>query len=412
MRLVRIPAVWPLSPRLRSVEILPGTGGGRLLGNRNLPSWERGILRAALVVLVVATLSVSCSDSTPTSDAFSEWTLVQPGNDGALWDVTVGGPGFVAVGVGGSESVDGVVWSSTDGLEWVRAPGDEAAFGGEGEQWITNVAAGESGLVAVGSEHTDDHDAAVWASTDGSTWVRVPHDEVTFGGDGDQEMADVAAGGPGFVAVGSDGDLPAVWTSPDGFTWSRLPNQLVFDTNREAAMRGVVATESGLVAVGEDGAHAAVWTSLDGTTWSRVPHQDDVFCSDHVCSMAAVAVGDEGLVAVGHDAPDLEGLAAGIWTSPDGDVWTRHHLDSQPVRDITRAGTSFVAISKEAGFDGDPVVWISPDGVDWSRAADNSGAFRGEEFQAMWSIAASDTRVVAVGVKHGISAIWTTELHN
>ena len=177
-------------------------------------------------------------------------------------------------------------------------------------------------------------------------------------------------------------------------------------------MRSVVATDSGLVAVGEDGPHAAVWTSPEGTNWSRVPHQDDVFCGDHNCSMAAVSVGGTGLMAVGHDAPDLEGLAAGIWTSPDAQAWTRHVLESQPIRDVIQAGTSLVAISAEEGFRGDPVVWILPDGGSWARAADTSGVFQGEEHLAMWSIAASDTRVVIVGIKDGGPTIWTTELHN
>jgi len=80
------------------------------------------------------------------------------------------------------------------------------------------VTAGEPGLVAVGSDGSFvDADAAVWASFDGITWSRVAEDEAALGGAGDQLMESVTAGGPGLVAVGSDGpfgDLDAaVWVA-------------------------------------------------------------------------------------------------------------------------------------------------------------------------------------------------------
>ncbi len=51
---------------------------------------------------------------------------------------------------------------------------------------------------------------SVWTSTDGITWSRVPHDEDVFAGAG---MRSVTAGGPGLVAVGSDGEAAAVWVA-------------------------------------------------------------------------------------------------------------------------------------------------------------------------------------------------------
>jgi hypothetical protein len=76
------------------------------------------------------------------------------------------------------------------------------------------VVAGGPGLVAVGFEHSGaDGDAAVWASTDGLVWSRVPR-TVVFGGSGDQQMFSVVAGGPGLVAVGIDFGDAAVWVSP------------------------------------------------------------------------------------------------------------------------------------------------------------------------------------------------------
>lgn len=74
--------------------------------------------------------------------------------------VTVGGPGFVAVGEESFE--DGTtgnlaVWVSGDGITWNRVP-HEAAFGGEEltNVWLKDVTAFGAGLVAVGVELTGD----------------------------------------------------------------------------------------------------------------------------------------------------------------------------------------------------------------------------------------------------------------
>ncbi len=78
---------------------------------------------------------------------------------------------------------------------WSRVPHDETVFGGLEEQInMWSVTVGGPGLVAVGS---DGPDAAVWTSPDGITWSQVPHDAAVFGG----EMNSVTVGGPGLVAV-------------------------------------------------------------------------------------------------------------------------------------------------------------------------------------------------------------------
>ena len=147
--------------------------------------------------------------------------------------VVAGGPGFVAVGsvdIEAQDELSGAVWTSTDGASWSRVPHDDAIFN---SGRISSVIVGGPGLVAVGSidEHPDlpvgvggGGDAAVWTSPDGVTWSRVSQDEAVFGGPGHQWMADVTIGGPGLVAVGSDeANGAAVWTSADGIVWSRVP---------------------------------------------------------------------------------------------------------------------------------------------------------------------------------------------
>ena len=158
----------------------------------------------------------------------------------------------------------------------------------------------------------------VWTSTDGLVWQRVAHDEAVFGGADRQSMESVTIGGPGLVAVGVDSGLyaSAVWTSTDGLVWQRVPHDgAVFgDGDNKQWMRSVTVGGPGLVAVGwDDGRQAAaVWTSVDGITWQRVPHDETVFGGDFLQDMSSVAAGGPGLVAVGTDEDQN---AAAVWIS-------------------------------------------------------------------------------------------------
>ena len=87
-------------------------------------------------------------------------------------------------------------------LAWARVYDEEGALGGAGMQVVNSVASGGPGLVVVGgSESGGEADAAVWVSTDGYTWDRVPDEEGVLGGTGLQLINSVTAGGPGLVAV-------------------------------------------------------------------------------------------------------------------------------------------------------------------------------------------------------------------
>jgi len=256
------------------------------------------------------------------------WAVVWTSPDGMTWSrvphdeavfgnsgmsaVTAGGPGLVAVG-------DDHVWTSPDGITWSRVAdvGEEPNAGA--------VTTGGPGLVMVGIKVSADSggeegslDAIVWTSQDGITWSRVPHDEAIFG---DAEVWGVTAGGPGLVAVGrggfSDDDLDAVvWTSPDGMTWSRVPHdESVFGGEGEQAMSSVTAGGPGLVAVGWDeasGDNGADWTSPDGITWTRLPRDDAALRAKNVQAMMSVTAGGLGIVAVGWDAAG-EPRDAAVW---------------------------------------------------------------------------------------------------
>jgi hypothetical protein len=192
-------------------------------------------------------------------------------------------------------------------------------FGGVDSQVIHDVTVGGPGLVAVGNDggrgpwdNNPENNAAVWTSVDGVIWSRVPNDETVFGSGGNPVMLSVTVGGPGLVAVGADfypASLAetAVWTSPDGITWTRVPDDATF-----SGATSVTAGGPGLVVVGEDGDKNAVWTSVDGITWSRVPDDGTVFGGGGSDWISDVTVGGPGLVAVG-----VHGDDAAVWVTKE-----------------------------------------------------------------------------------------------
>jgi len=323
---------------------------------------------------------------------------------------------------------------------WSRVPHDEAIFGADGRTSMHSVTVGGPGLVAVGSVGDDEAaDAAVWTSVDGITWSRVAHDDAIFGGWRGQWMNSVTVGGPGLVAVGSDGHrvndateragAAAVWTSVDGITWSRVRHdEAVFGGAR---MSDVTVGGPGLVAVGSAGveadedadAVAAVWTSIDGLTWSRVAHDEAVFGGADSQQMHSVTVGGPGLVAVGSvvqlwDSP--VGSDAAVWTSVDGIIWSRvaHDetvfggADNQQMHSVTVGGPGLVAVGS-AGLsevaDADAAVWTSVDGIIWSLVAHDEAVFGGADNQQMHSVTVAGAGLVAVGADGGWLCCYSWE---
>jgi hypothetical protein len=245
-----------------------------------------------------------------------------------MMSVTAGGPGLVAVGMDGPwGDGDAAVWTSVDGFTWSRVPHDEMVFGGVDSQVIQDVTVGGPGLVAVGMDggrgpwdNNPESNAAVWTSVDGVTWSRVPDDDAVFSSGGNPVMLSVATGGPGLVAVGADfwpsGQVRTpVWTSIDGITWTRVPD----DVTVRGALTSVTAGGPGLVAVGIDATEAnGVWTSVDGITWSRVPNDISVF-GKWPGWITDVTVGGPGLVAVGsHDDDAAVHGDAAVWVTEEG----------------------------------------------------------------------------------------------
>ena len=411
---------------------------------RRIPGWAYAAAVAAGVLFVVAAFAFllrSMGDVAPVDHPTTtvvpsslEWSRVAHSEqilggsgDQRLLSVTSGGPGLVAVGYDQSGGFsDAAVWVSSDGLTWDRVPHDESVFGGAGVQEMWSVTSGGPGLVAVGLDRAvRGADAAVWVSSDGLAWDRLPHDQSAFGGADVQEMWSVTSGGPGLVAVGSDrtesGADAAVWVSSDGLTWDRLPHdESVFGGEGFHEMFSVTRGDRGFVAVGhhQTGSDhdAAVWTSGDGMTWSRVVHNESVFGGPSNQDMANVTRGGPGFVAVGSDwsANDFN---AAVWISSEGFAWSRiQHNDAlfgdAEMRSVSARGRRLVA----AGHDGsggslEAAVWTSVDGISWSRVRDDDAVFGGSGVQEIWSATATGPGWVAVGSdssgEDADGAVWT-----
>ena len=179
----------------------------------------------------------------------------------------------------GSANRGGALWVSADGgSTWRRAALTAAAAGPTGNGQLAGVAHGAAGWLAVGgaSDVTSGQPGpAVVGSADGLTWT-VTGSRATFDGPGRIDTAAVAAGSGGYVIVGTASagsrTVATAWYAPGLTGWRRAadarPGALDGPGNR--AMNAVTAVGRGFVAVGAAGQLPAAWLSGAGRTWTLV----------------------------------------------------------------------------------------------------------------------------------------------
>lgn len=175
-----------------------------------------------------------------------------------LTSIVAFGGGFVAVGdESGLPARIAKIWLSTNGRHWENvATGPE--FSGYG---ITDIAAGQDGLVAVGNK--DSGGGAVWRSPDGRRWTRDPQSTPLA------PFRNVAVGPTGVIGL-VDFGIP-VFSSGPGL-WENLGKGVLSDQPMDLA--DVWGDASRVVLVGSDRGldqlcHAAAWWSTDGRSWQR-----------------------------------------------------------------------------------------------------------------------------------------------
>ena len=308
------------------------------------------------------------------------------------------------------------LFASTDGYSWTRVPPDEhPAIGADGAGWAL-VGSDRGFLLSNGD---------VWSSADGFDWQilarRTDNPDLRHG-----EMLRIAAGGPGYVAVGNGN---SAWYSTDGSNWSLAqvpsPPTEFFESRGYAApevdMRGLAVAGDKLVAWGTASRHtevsgmsaAVMWASDDGRTWSSVLDPSDGQ------DVSGLAGGSRGFAAVDID----RGLVLVGRVSADGHTWQQADVLG-PARSTDADGktlelnVSSIAAS-DAGFvaaggvgeppvctcePGDVLIWTSADGRSWSRLPD------AEQFASAgaYDVVSWRDRFVVGGAQDGQPAIWVS----
>lgn len=375
-------------------------------------STARLLILPPITLLIAACAAVAPASSAPASAEPVTWSRHDLGADGpALHRIVVGGPGFIGVGQAGDDGLSSGIWTSPDALAWT-------SVGDAGDNVFADIVIGGPGFVAIAASP-----ASVWTSTDGASWAEAPggtfseddgllsiatdgttlvvagRTQISTSTDGrswdradvpahEGTIHDVVAGGPGFVAVGSElvGSMEpkgAVWTSVDGEVWDRVEDRPEFEKGEP---RAVAAEGSTLVATGwatdiERGIFFSptAWTSTDGQSWRRAIVNDDTLPAGGSATgalegavMLSLARGPAGWVSAG-TALEARSEAmtndAALWTSADGVTWDRVPHDVLFEAGMS-SGAEFGGLSVTAGADRTIVVgrtagpqttlWISP----------------------------------------------------
>jgi hypothetical protein len=189
----------------------------------------------------------------------------------SVTDVARGGPGWVAAGFSWAPGPAPVIWTSTDATHWTRlARQPPSATNNE----ISILIHGPSGLLAVATGL--DGPATVWSSADGLHWRHSTGNPFAGG-----IIRQVSVGGPGYLAVGQQGDDPALWESGDGVRWQRVAGAATFPGDL-TSLQGVTSRGKRAVAVGlyetekpkqygwqQTPAAASSWTWTAGSSAAR-----------------------------------------------------------------------------------------------------------------------------------------------
>jgi hypothetical protein len=247
----------------------------------------------------------------------------------------------------------GAVFLSRDGTSWQTVPVDHAVNHSE----LQGVAVGPGGFLAHGGVCCQPEQRAFWHSPDGSDWTRLE-----LGGDLDpssHSVRSVVGTADAWIAVGSspaDGS-GRIWRSTDGLSWESVLE--VDGGGVPEPIVDVAVGANGLVAVGTvtgpDGTYdGAIWTSMDGSAWERVAQEDPALVAEGEAQLSAVVAHAGGLFVTGMLGTTEQrvqceqlGMVASVEVSP-------------PV-----TATSCVT--------GAEYHWISPDGTAW-RGVDPDGA--------------------------------------
>lgn len=292
------------------------------------------------------------------------------------------------------------VWSSVDGKNWTQ----ETQAGGtssfpvraghvsvvhNGNMWVLGGYGGSDGKSYLNT---------VWASKDGKTWFPVTIRAEFSGRAG---HAGLSREGKIWIMGGYDGGrfLDDTWTSDTGQKWyqvggkGQLPSREGLAT---AEFDGKLWVVGGFSLEFDDPANPSngkyktqyfkdVWQSIDGAQWSRVTDKP-AFGERQYPALLSYA-GKLWLIGGTFSAPGTLSYYNDVWSSADGETWTRVLADNSAANAGSttqfsqRAQHGAVVYNNKMWVIGGygPVgaagggealndVWSSSDGVTWTRA--------------------------------------------
>lgn len=309
-----------------------------------------------------------------------------PGQE-IMADVASIGGRFVAIGYGGLRGEwTARVWTSADALTWTESTLDHTI----GSFAVAIATTSDRRFIAVGRAGRQ---AMAWLSTDGMTWAAKPLGAAMP--DPAQRASAIVVTDLGIIVGGSYGpELGArtavFWRSVDGgYSWEGGPSGAIDDgvdpqTFVGAEVSSIARTADGLVAVGRLGtgqrwAGSLAWLSADGIAWRRV---DDAALGGGLA--VSLLVTPDRILAVGSDADEREAV---VWASPNGLSWIRaapetsrlHYGEKVRMTDVVAMAGGYVAVGNYVGVQfGQGTSWVSSDGSIWERAADQPVWGQGE----------------------------------
>lgn len=341
-----------------------------------------------------------------------------PGADAFVTEIAAGGPGFVAVGyqeTGGAcdESV-GRAWTSPDGLNWSSALIERVT-----NVRLVEIVAFSGSLYAFGDAYhcagdrqgKRDVAATVWRSVDGVRWERIRS------GLGSNVFAwmDVAATSTHLVASATDykeDDESGVRLSEDGIAWRAATDQ------PETFITSLATVGDEIAAIGSND-HinlGAAFSSDGGWTWADVsidggywPWQTDL------------GAGHGKFIVVGRGCCALPREDVGLaMTSADGTSWAyppREEAHAMAFDHVFETPTRFVVVSTDGS------TAVSADGAEWF--AGPPAPILNAEFRRVTASASGEPGIVIVdehyvdtgtnvrawfAPMHAFDGAWATQL--
>jgi hypothetical protein len=238
--------------------------------------------------------------------------------DGSSWFVG----GVEAADDGARTVLTAAVWRSSDGTTWRRGQSIQIGRCNEGCPWIDRLVAGPAGVVLTWAHAAlDGRDTAYW-SDGGNAWT--PVDKSTFGSQtsGLGSTSGTVLSGR-FVLVGTScSGCGTVWSSADGRAW-RLEAALDLPESDYGVDVDVATDGRRLVVVAGCGlgCPTTVWSSDDGRTgWTKAATTLDV-------GRPQVAFAGGRFVVIGRSANGVR-----LFTSTEGTTWSQITDEDLPFR--------------------------------------------------------------------------------